>query len=319
MFNSTKPLHEINLNLLVCLHALYEERNVTRAAHRLNMTQSNVSKSLSQLRRLMHDHLLYREDNTLKLTPLSHSIRDKVAFIVQNAQEVFSSGVPGNNLCKRRFTLAASDVSVTFGFPQLMKAFLKDAPQAIISLTPWQEYNPESLVQGKADVALCVFEDEHSGLILDKIGTTELACVVNSQHPILQKSPSITLEDYLDYKHIANTGNANYWRVIDKALAEQGYQRDIALEIPLVTAVLGLVESSDLILTLPTPLCHLLLLQNPKLQMFSCPVPASLDYGLMWHSRLDEDTDHIWFRKLVKQTTIECVDHIMSTAKSKVA
>ncbi|MDE1465704.1 LysR family transcriptional regulator [Spartinivicinus poritis] len=306
---SMKPLHEINLNLLVCLHALYEERNVTRAAHRLNMTQSNVSKSLSQLRRIMHDHLLYREDNTLKLTPLSIAIRDKVAFIVQNAQDVFSAGLRGSSLAKQRFTLAASDVSVRYVFPKLMPRFIEEAPDALISLSPWHEYNPESLVQGKVDLALCVFEEETNGLICEKLGTTDLSCIVRKEHPATDGQ--MQLEDYLSYRHIANTGNANYWRIIDKALAERGLQRNIVLEMPLVISVTEVVEQSDLVLTLPTPLCRLIS-DNQDLCMIDCPVKTLLDYGLMWHPRMDKDPDHIWFRNLIRDVTFETPEFVKS-------
>ncbi|GAA3194522.1 LysR family transcriptional regulator [Actinocorallia longicatena] len=123
-------LESLDLNLLMALHALLEERNVTRAGRRLGLTQPSMSSSLGRLRRHFGDELLIRFGNTYELTPLAATLVDSTSLAVNVVDRVFSARPqfdPADS--DREFTIVTSDYVVSVLGGELMRILEERAPQ----------------------------------------------------------------------------------------------------------------------------------------------------------------------------------------------
>ncbi|GAA3019167.1 LysR family transcriptional regulator [Streptosporangium longisporum] len=122
-------LESLDLNLLAALHALLEERNVTRAGVRIGLSQPATSAALSRLRRHFGDELLLRVGNGFELTPLAASLVDATALAVNVVDRVFSARPDFDPaVSDREFTLVSSDYALTVLGKELMRTLGREAP-----------------------------------------------------------------------------------------------------------------------------------------------------------------------------------------------
>ncbi|MEO1184589.1 MAG: LysR family transcriptional regulator, partial [Cyanobacteria bacterium J06636_27] len=79
-------LRELDLNLLIALDVLIAEASVTKAAERLNMSQSTMSYSLKRLRTILNDDILIRTSREMEVTPYARQISDRIRQILVEIQ-----------------------------------------------------------------------------------------------------------------------------------------------------------------------------------------------------------------------------------------
>ena len=114
-------MNRLNLNLLRAFVVMLEERNVTRAADRLHLTQSAMSRQLSQLRDHFADPLLIREGNDYLLSAKARQLLPKVQAILEEVDELGEGDHFNPAQCKRRFSFACTDHVAQFIFPRYFK------------------------------------------------------------------------------------------------------------------------------------------------------------------------------------------------------
>ncbi|ROO85679.1 LysR family transcriptional regulator [Actinocorallia herbida] len=122
-------LESLDLNLLMALHALLEERNVTRAGRRLGLSQPAMSANLARLRRHFGDELLIRVGNVYELTPLAAALIDSTMHAVNVVERVFSARPSFDPATSdREFTIVTSDYAVSVMGEELMRILGERAP-----------------------------------------------------------------------------------------------------------------------------------------------------------------------------------------------
>jgi DNA-binding transcriptional LysR family regulator len=127
-------LESIDLNLLVALHALLEERHVTNAGARIHIGQSAMSGVLRRLRGYFGDELLVRVGNELQLTPFAESLLPVTRRAFAAASDLFSAGAEFDpRTSERTFTIAASDYALLWLAPPLLRRIEAEAPGIRIS------------------------------------------------------------------------------------------------------------------------------------------------------------------------------------------
>lgn len=132
----SSTLRNLDLNLLVTLDALLEERNVTRAAARLGVSQPAVSAALRRLRRHFGDELLARTANRYELTTLASQLREPAAAALAGVQRVFeASAVFEPETSTREFTLIVSDYGATVLGDHLSTVAAQRAPGVRLRMT----------------------------------------------------------------------------------------------------------------------------------------------------------------------------------------
>lgn len=299
-----------DLNLLVTLDVLLREGSVARAAQRLRLSPSAMSRALARLRETMGDPLLVRAGRGLVPTPRALELRERVGQLVQDAGAVLR---PAEQLdlkqLVRTFTLRTSEGFVESFGPGLIARLGAEAPGVRLRFVPKPDKDSASLRDGSVDLETGVVgratgpEVRAQALFHDRfIG------VVRMGHPLSQGE--ITPSRYASGRHVLVSRRGLDQGPIDEALKPFGLERDIATIVGGFSTALALARASDLVASVPER--HTATLRA-GMHSFPLPVPApEVTVSLLWHPRLDADPAHRWLRGCVRDA---CADELRSTAR----
>lgn len=284
----------MNLNLLTALKALLDECHVSRAAARMNVTQSAMSKNLAQLRELFGDPLLVRSGNSLIPTTRAVELRAKLDEILRGVGDLLSAGPFEPSSCDRRFIIAATDYVVQYIFPASMEEILSEAPGMGMDLLSWNSGYLEDLCAGRIDLATYMVDDIPANVHSLRLGEDGFVCMMRERHPLAEGD--ISLEDYTAFPHAAITTGGDKVRVIDRELSRLGASRRIALRVPFYGSAMELCSRSNMLLTIPEHIARNL---GPRFGLIYRPLPFRTDrfeYSIIWHEQFNNNPAHEWFR-----------------------
>jgi DNA-binding transcriptional LysR family regulator len=288
-----------DLNLLITLDVLLAEGNVTRAAQRLGLSPSAMSRSLARLRETTGDPLLVRAGRGLVPTPRALELREKVSQLVQDAQSVLRpENAPDLTQLVRTFTLRTSEgFAENFG-PDLIARLGAEAPGVLLRFVQKLDKDSAQLRAGTIDLETGVVvttmgpEVRAQALFRDRfVGVVRLA------HPLCQGE--ITANRYAAGKHIGITRQGLEMGPIDEALGLMGLQREIAAIVAGFSTAVAMARACDLIASVPERHTGSL-----RAGMHTFPLPfktPEFTVSLLWHPRFHADPAHRWLRGLVVQ------------------
>jgi DNA-binding transcriptional LysR family regulator len=288
-----------DLNLLYTLDVLLSEGSVTRAARKLRLSPSAMSRSLARLRSVTGDQLLVQAGRTLVPTPRAVEMREKVRDLVQDAR-VLLRPAEGLNLSalERSFTLRTSDGFMeTFG-PSLIRKIRDEAPGIHLRFIRKLDKDSAGLRDGSID-----FE---TGVVAPVIGpevraqalfTDRYVGVVRAGHPLAERL--VTVCDYIDYGHVIAWRQGLELGLVDELLDQSGMKREVVASVDGFAAAASLARGTDLIATIPEK--HTGGLRH-GMSSFALPLPvAPFTISLLWHPRLDGDPAHRWLRECIRE------------------
>ena len=288
-----------DFNLLITLDVLLAEGSVARAAKRLRLSPSAMSRALARLRETTGDPLLVRAGRGLVATPRALELRERVSQLVQDAEAVLRPAQqPDLTQLVRTFTLRTSEGFVeTFGAP-LIARVAEQAPGVLLRFMHKPDKDSTSLRDGTVDLETGVVgkaagpELRTQGLFRDRfIG------VVRVGHPLSQGE--ITPERYAAGGHISVSRRGLDKGPVDEALAALQLERQVATIVAGFSTALALARATDLIAVVPER--HT---ENLRAGMHSFALPVSLPeftVAMLWHPRLDADPVHRWLRGCVRE------------------
>ncbi|MEA2488726.1 MAG: hypothetical protein QOH21_518 [Acidobacteriota bacterium] len=288
-----------DLNLLVALDVLLAEGNVARAARRLRLSPSAMSRTLARLRETTGDPLLVRAGRGLVPTPRAVELREKVSQLVQETEAVLRPAEkPNLEQLVRTFTLRTSDGFVENFGPALMARVSAEAPGVRLRFLQKVDKDSALLRDGTVDLETGVVagtlgpEVRAQALFRDR-----LIGVVRVGHALSEGE--ITTSRYAAGRHIlvSRGGLAN--GPIDEALKALELEREIVTIVGGFSAALALARASDLIATVPERHTG-----NLRTGMHSFPLPIpipEMTVSLLWHPRLHADPAHQWLRDCVRE------------------
>ena len=288
-----------DFNLLITLDVLLTEGSVARAAKRLRLSPSAMSRALARLRETTGDPLLVRAGRGLVATPRALELRERVSQLVQDAEAVLRPAEqPDLKQLVRTFTLRTSEGFVeTFGAP-LIARVAEQAPGVLLRFMHKPDKDSTSLRDGTVDLETGVVgkaagpELRTQGLFRDRfIG------VVRTGHPLSQGE--ITPERYAAGGHISVSRRGLDKGPVDEALAALQLERQVATIVAGFSTALALARATDLIAAVPER--HT---ENLRAGMHSFALPVSLPeftVAMLWHPRLDADPVHRWLRGCVRE------------------
>jgi DNA-binding transcriptional LysR family regulator len=288
-------LPEVDLNLFVVFDTVYTERNLTRAARVLHITQPAVSNALKRLRAAFGDPLFVRTPRGVAPTPVA----DSIAARVKEALNMLSlSLTEGGKFSPRQsekvFSLAVHDIDEAVLVPRLMERLGAAAPGLSLECVsvPRDELEQE-LAAGSLDFALDVPLFSVPMLCRQLISAERYVCAMRPGHPVAAEA--LTLERYLGLHHIHVSTRRRGVGHIDRALERLGRARDIKLRMTSYMAAPAVVASTDLVLTIPRSLASMY-----ELAMLELPFEVgTLDQYLYWHRNADEDRANAWMRGIL--------------------
>ena len=283
-----------DLNLLVTLDVLLAEGNVTRAAKRLRLSPSAMSRALARLRETTGDPLLVRAGRGLVPTPRALELRELVGQLVQDGEAVLRPGEKLNlKQLVRAFTLRTSEgFAETFG-PELIARVGKEAPGVRLRFVQKPNKDSAPLRDGTVDLETGVVEKTTAPeLRVQALFRDRYIGAVRKGHLLFKGK--ITPGRYAEGKHISVSREGFDKGPIDEALRPFGLERKIVTIVGGFSTALGLARFSDLIASVPER--HT---ENLRAGLHSFPLPVSIPeitVSLLWHPRLDADQAHRWLR-----------------------
>jgi DNA-binding transcriptional LysR family regulator len=285
-----------DLNLLVTLDVLLAEGSVARAARRLRLSPSAMSRALARLRATTGDPLLVRAGRGLVPTPRALELRDRVGQLVQDGQAVLRP-VEMLDLKQlvRTFTLRTSDGFVESFGPGLIARVSKDAPGVRLRFLQKPDRDSTPLREGAVDLETGVIGEMTGPEIrVQTLFRDRFVGVVRRGHALSRGK--ITPARYAAGRHILVSRRGLDSGPIDEVLKPLG--RQIVTIVGGFSAALALARTSDLIASVPER--HTTTLRSG---MHSFPLPVALPevtVSLLWHPRLDADPAHRWLRACVR-------------------
>ena len=292
-----------DLNLLVTLDVLLAEGSVARAARRLRLSPSAMSRALARLRETTGDPLLVRAGRGLVPTPRAIELRERVSQLVQDGKEVLRPTETLNlKQLVRTFTLRTSDGFVENFGPDLIARVAKDAPGVRLCFVQKPDKDSTPLRDGIVDLETGVVGNTAAPeLRVQALFRDRFIGVVRKGHPMSRSK--ITPSSYAAGRHIYVSRQGRDKGPIDEALSSLGLERKIVTIVGGFPAALALARASDLIASVPERHTG-----NLRAGMHSFPIPVptpEITISLLWHPRLHADPAHRWLRSLVLDTCNE--------------
>jgi len=288
-----------DLNLLVTLEVLLAEGSVARAARRLRLSPSAMSRALARLRQATGDPLLVRAGRGLVPTPRALELRERASQLVQDGEAVLRpAGKLDLKQLVQTFTLRTTEgFAENFG-AELIARVGAAAPGVRLRFVLKADKDSTLLREGLVDLETGVLGKTMSPEVrAQALFRDRFIGVVRQGHPLGRGR--ITPARYAAGRHISVSRRGLDRGPIDAALAPLGLERKIVAIVGGFPAALALARGSDLIASVPEK--HTGILRD---RMHSFPLPVStpeITVSLLWHPRLDADPAHRWLRGLVRE------------------
>lgn len=285
-----------DLKLLVALHVLLRERHVSRAADRLGMSQPAMSRSLSRLREMFGDPLLVRSKYGMEPTPLALELYPKAETVIEGLRSLVGSASADLRTASRTFRVAAPDIVTYILAPALMEILREAAPGVDVEITPWSPQWHDMLERGAIDLGVGVPSGEEPGIYARPLLEVRWICALREGHPVLDHA--WTVEHYAGLSHLQiSPGQGG--GAIDRALAERGLSRRIALKVPYPVLAPLLIAETDLVLTTHEWLARRI---AGPMGLVLRPLPLEVPptcVSMIWHERCHGDPIHQWLRQTI--------------------
>jgi DNA-binding transcriptional LysR family regulator len=288
-----------DLNLLKTLAVLIEERQVSRAALRLNLTQSAVSHALQRLREQFDDPLLVRRGQemvpTARAEVLMRSLDDVLGAIDRMVGPVDFDPREASGTVR----IATTDYGSSIILPHVVHDLAAAAPKLTVAYTDLSESTFEQLKSGFIDLALSGQESTRD-MQSEPLFTERFVVMARAGHPCAHNP--MTLDDYTRWPHVVVDLVHSRLLSIDRVLKRLGRKRTIGVRLPHFLSAPFLAQHSDLLVPVPERLAAMYAV-TLGLRVLEPPPEIDIgrfEYVQMWDARRSGDPTHRWLRALIR-------------------
>ena len=304
-----RPKDPIDTYLLRVLTVLLVERNVTRAAIRMNQSQPAISAALRKLRALFQDELLVRSGNAMVATPRGLEVLDSARAALHEIDKLF---VPAQafdaGTTQQQFKVGCPDYLATVFLAGVVRELRRQAPNARLLIHPLgPEYDfDRALASGELDLVIGNWpeppEQLHTAPLLDD----DIVCLMATTHPLARRK--MTVQQYLQAPHLVPLPFSSAHRgVIDRHLAGLRAMRNVRVAVPFFTMAPHMLEGSDLIFTISRHFAEHYAKLLP-LAVVECPIDfPRMRFYQMWHTSQHAAPAHRWLRGVLKEVAAKTV------------
>ncbi|MEM9188593.1 MAG: LysR family transcriptional regulator [Myxococcota bacterium] len=293
---SIEKFRRFDLNLLLLLHVLLEERSVTASARRLGLSQGAVSRSLGRLRDQLEDDLLVRVGGAMVPTPRAEAMKAPLEQLLHGLGLLFEpeEEIHPETLAKE-FAIGSDGYPFSMVLPMLVAKLQHTAPQVSLRVERLRRDSAQRLGVGELDLVVAPEFPALAGVVWTKVREERFCTVARSGHPRVQGP--LTLDEFVRESHVTVSPHpAGLGEDVDRVLAQLERTRRTAVSVPSVSEALDLVLHSDHIATVPESAAA----GRPKLQWFPPPVALTATrIRIGWHERMRRDPSHRWFRRVL--------------------
>jgi len=304
-------LRGVDANLLLALHALLEERNLTHAGERMTMSQPAMSGALTRLRKHFDDELLIRSGRGFELSPLAEELRPVVADAVEAAEALLGNQRDFDaDTSTKRFTVSMSEYAMTVLAEPLTRTFAEQAPGCTIALDPLDVRRDQVETQlMRRDLVVAPLGFDFPGRT-QPVFTDQLVCLVARGHPRVRDG-GLSLEDLRAMPHavavFAAAGDRR--RPLEVAVERTGLaDRNVLVQVTSLLTLPFAVAGTDMCAFVPSRLAHRCL-AILDLEVADTPIePVRITEAAHWHPRRENDPAVVWLRHLLHDVAVDLED-----------
>jgi DNA-binding transcriptional LysR family regulator len=296
-----------DLNLLRVFDEVMAERNLTRAARNLSITQPAVSNALRRLREVLGDELVRRSGAGVEPTPRALALWPTVRDALRQLQHTLAPGEFDASTADTTFLLAMADATAAELIPGLVQIVEKEAPAISLRVLPLTTRDPRRMLeQEEVDMAIGYFPAVIASLAArgqsgvgvafesQRLYLGQYVCVMRRGHP-LANAP-LTLDDYCAARHLLVSFSGRPYGFIDQTLGALGRERRIVVTVNQFFTAGRVVANSDLLTVLPR---HFVTVTgiNDQLVLRDLPFDQPMVHvDAIWHRRAQHGHAHEWLR-----------------------
>ncbi len=297
-------IRAVNLNLLLAFDALMEERNVTRAAGAMGVTQSAMSNSLAQLRLLFEDPLFRRTPRGIEPTPRALELSEPIHRGLGLFDRALGKRSFDPRSERRTFVIATSDYVEFVLLPPLLRRLGREAPGVRLEVRPWGlQRVPATLARGEADLMIGFYDEVPTHHDQQLLFDEAYVCIARKGHPGLGKKP--TLKAWLAQKHVLVSQQGNSPGTVDRALAARKLERTVGVRVSHFLLVPTLIARTDMVAAVNERVATALA-DSLGLRLFAPPIKLPKGrVGQVWHEQMTHDPGHRWFRESIAAVCAE--------------
>ena len=292
-------LNNIDLNLLLTLELLLENRSVSTVARRMGASQPTVSRSLGRLREIFEDPLLIRTNHGMELTRRAEELIEPLRQWLETTEQLFADQEFDPSKLERQFRIAATDSGVAAVLSEAFPLLRARAPGVSLIVKAYSDNIVADLSSGASDLAITGFSPDESATYQRRLLKESNVCIVHADHPLAGTEGALSLDDYLAWPHVSILVGAHGHDPINGMLGRQAAQRHVVASIPYFCVAPSMLAGSDAILTLPAQVAASFT-GHADLVRLTPPVEIpSYDYWLLWHERSRRDPATQWLIDLI--------------------
>ena len=301
----------LDLNLLRVFDEVMAERNLTRAARNLAMTQPAASNALRRLRDALGDELVVRAGYGVEPTPYALAIWPSVRDSLGALRSAVMPDEFDPATSRATFQLAMADATTSLIVPELLARVTKDAPGISLQARTLTTRDPRPLLEsGELDAAVGYFPGATAALVLgamqadapevfgmERLYSGEYVCVMRSGHPLAKAD--LTLDAYCEAQHLLVSYSGRPFGFVDEALAAIHRTRRIVLTVNQFFTAGLVVARSDLLTVLPG---HFVASTGLGAEIIVRKLPIAMppvNVDLLWHRRHHNRIAHSWLRERI--------------------
>lgn len=296
-------LNDLDLNLLTVMEAMLREKNVSKAAQGVGITQSAMSHALNRLRQCFDDPLFVKSGASMAPTPKALSLQDAVVEVMATVrQRILSEAHFDPRTAQREFTLCSTDMGELVFLPTLLRRIRKEAPHCTLrTLQVPAEQIEGLLASGDADLAIGSYRTAPEGLYKQRLFMHGFSTIVHVENKKICQH--ISLEQFESMPQIVVTLTGRGRVAYDSVLEEKGVRRQVVLRTPHFLIVPLLIEQEpDLIATVPLELANVYA-RYGNIRAVAPPFDLpSFAINQYWHPLFHHEPALIWLRDLIKQS-----------------
>ncbi|AQA03791.1 LysR family transcriptional regulator [Mycobacterium sp. MS1601] len=294
-------LSGVDLNLLVVLQAVLQERSATKAAARLHLTQPAVSNALARLRVLLGDPLFVRAGRGLSPTPAALAVQPRLEQALRLLEEVVQDLDDFDmSTTTREWVVAFADLYGPLVLPELDRRLQQQAPRSSVRVVALDRISvADALATGEVDVYLGIPTTTPPAWCSEPAYTDDLVGVIATHHP--EAGSAMTLDRFVDLPHAHVRISPGRGREVDDALARLGHSRRIRLTVSHYSSLFPVVENGHCIAVAPRRLARHYA-RRSAITLFELPLELpTYDVRLFWHVRVDGDPGVAALREILRE------------------
>jgi DNA-binding transcriptional LysR family regulator len=297
---SSINLASVDLNLLVALEALLDQRNVTRAANAVGLSQPAMSRALSRLRGMFNDELLVRTPAGYVLTVRGEQLQDRLPTTLNSIREIVASRLAGSDIWLSTFRLAMPDHQALV-LLNVLDRLNSEADSTKVMVEPLTPNHLRQMENGELEIAVGQIGTTSSGFYQRTLYKDQYACLLRNDHPALDDRWSA--ERFLDLRHAVIAPGYDSERGFAVDALELVAPRQRCVLSPNMMGTAMAVADSDMALTVPGRVAFRLASLLP-LRVVQLPVEAEpYEVVMLWHERSHRDVNHAAMRAQIADTS----------------